>query len=352
MEAGPWKLAREAARRYHVPMFKRDVYVERRTRLAASLGGGLALFLGNDEAPMNYGDNHYPFRQDSTFLYFWGLAEAGLAGVLDLDSGQETLYGVEPTLDDIVWTGPLPTLAERGERIGVAECRNVERLAADLQEAMDGGRTIHALPPYRGDTKLKLARLLGVEPRKVGRYVSNELIDAIIPLRAVKEKREVTEIERALAVSWETHTLAMRETRPGRREAEVVQEVEACHARHGSPLSFPIILSVRGEVLHNHGHGNVMEAGQMVVHDSGATSAAGYASDITRTFPVSGTFDSRQREIYEIVLGALDARVLDILGGKHGYRDRHILHALRAFPRGDHHFFQLCSALCRRQHGD
>lgn len=287
-------------------MFDRDVYVERRRRLLSRIESGVALFLGNDEAPLNYRDNHYPFWQDASFRYFWGLDEAGLAATLDFDSGGEVLYGYEPTLDDIVWTGPLPTLDERGERIGVADCRNATRLAADVRAALDAGRTVHVLPPYRGDGQLKLAALLGVSPAELEPRVSEALVRAIISIRAPKEPREVEEIEKAIEVSYDTHTTAMRATRPGRYEWEVVREVEACHARHGSPVSFPIIFSVRGEVLHNHAHDNLMEAGQLVVHDSGAASPEGYASDITRSFPVGGKFDSRQREIYEIVLGALE----------------------------------------------
>lgn len=286
-------------------MFDTKTYRNRRRQLAASMDSGLALFLGNDEAPLNYRDNHYPFRQDSTFLYYWGLNEAGLAATMDFDSGEEVLYGYEPTLDDIVWTGPLPTLVERGEKIGVGDCRNNNRLQADVQAALAAGRTAHLLPAYRGDGVLKLSALLGVAPAALESRVSEPLVRAIIAQRAVKEAQEVEEIERALEVSYDSHTTAMRATAPGLYEWQVVREVEACYARHGSPLSFPLIFSVRGEVLHNHAHDNRMVAGQLVVHDSGATSPEGYASDITRTFPVSGSFDSRQREIYEIVLGAL-----------------------------------------------
>ena len=286
-------------------MFSVDTYTGRRRRLAAGMDSGLAVFLGNDEAPLNYRDNHYPFRQDSTFLYYWGLDEANLAATIDFDGGEEVLYGHEPTLDDVVWTGPLPALAERGARVGVAQCRGIERLAADVHAALDAGRLVHVLPAYRGDTALKLAAVLGVGPAALAEQVSEPLVRAIIAQRAAKEPQEVAEIEKAVEVSFHTHTAAMGATRPGLYEWEVVRKVEACHARHGSPVSFPIIFSVRGEVLHNHAHGNKMEAGQLVVHDSGATSPLGYASDITRTFPVNGTFEARQREIYEIVLAAL-----------------------------------------------
>lgn len=287
-------------------MFETAVYVDRRRRLADSVDTGLALFLGHDDAPLNYRDNHYPFHQDATFRYLWGLNEAGLAATLDFDTGAEVLYGHEPTLEDIVWTGPLPSLAERGAHIGVDDCRDTSKLVHDVRAALESGRKIHILPQYRGDARLKLSGLLGIAPDELDVHASEELIRAIVPLRAAKEEREVREIERALEVSFETHTAAMRETRPGRYEWEVVRAVEATHARLGSPLSFPIIFSVRGEVLHNHAHENLMEAGQLVVHDSGATSPRGYASDITRTFPVAGTFDTRQREVYEIVLRALE----------------------------------------------
>jgi len=284
-------------------MFSTDTYVNRRRKLAAGMDSGLALFLGNDEAPLNYRDNHYHFRQDSSFLYFWGLNEANLAATIDFDSGEETLYGYVPTLDDIVWTGPLPSLEARGERVGAGSCRNIDQLKADIQAALVQGRRIHLLPTYRGDTRLKVAGLMEVSPESLP--ISLDLIRGIIPLRAAKEAQEVAEIEKALEVSYHTHTAAMRATGPGLREWEVVRKVEACAARHGSPPSFPVIFSVRGEVLHNHAHENLMEAGQMVVHDSGCSSPEEYASDITRSFPVSGTFDDRQREIYQIVLDSL-----------------------------------------------
>jgi Xaa-Pro aminopeptidase len=286
-------------------MFDTETYVNRRARLAARMDDGMALFLGNLEAPLNYRDNHYPFRQDSTFLYFWGLNEARLAATLDFDSGAQTLYGYEPTLDDIVWTGPLPSLEERGVQVGVADCRNIDRLRDDVQQALAAGRTVHVVPTYRGDTTLQLARILGVAPDQLADHASETLARAIIPQRAAKEPQEVEQIELAIEVSYHTHTAAMRATHPGLYEWEVVRKVEACHARHGSPVSFPIIFSVRGEVLHNHAHRNRMEVGQLVVHDSGATSPEEYASDMTRTFPVDGKFDARQREIYEIVLRSL-----------------------------------------------
>ncbi|MCZ6727312.1 MAG: Xaa-Pro aminopeptidase [Acidobacteria bacterium] len=296
-------------------MFDADTYVRRRNRLKASLDSGLALFLGNDEAPFNYRDNHYQFRQDSTFLYFWGLNAANLAATLDFDSGEEILYGYEPTLDDIVWTGPLPTLSEWGEKIGVVDCRNIDRLREDVQAALAAGREVHVLPAYRGDTALKLSGLLDVAPIDLPSRESEQLVREIIALRSPKEAQEIAEIEKALEVSYHTHTAAMRATRPGLYEWEVVRQVEACHARHGSPVSFPIIFSVRGEVLHNHGHDNRMLEGQMVVHDSGATSPEEYASDITRSFPVSGRFDTRQREIYQIVLQALADATAEVRPG-------------------------------------
>lgn len=282
-------------------MFPAEIYAARRSVLRQRLGGGVTLFLGNGESPMNYADNCYPFRQDSTFLYYWGLDEPGLAALFDLDAGRAVLYGHQPTLEEVVWTGPLPSLGERAERVGVAEHRPIEGLAEDLAAL---GRRPLVLPPYRADTRLWLAELLGIAPAAVDEAVSEPFARAVIAQRSIKAPEEVEEIERAVEVSHAMHTLAMRRAAPGRYEWEVAREVEAMVVGRGARLAFPSICSVRGEVLHNHTYDNRMEAGQVVVHDAGAASPIGYASDITRSFPVSGRFTTEQREVYEIVLGA------------------------------------------------
>jgi Xaa-Pro aminopeptidase len=280
-------------------MFPASAYSDRRRRLAQSLGEGIALFPGHDEAPMNYKENFYPFHQDRSFLYYFGHSLPGLTGWLDLETGAARLYGHDPTLDDIVWTGPQPSLAELAEAIG-AEPRDAKELSGD--EA--GTSRVHYLPPYRGETVLQLAGHLGLTPSEVTSGASARLIAAVVAQRSIKDTAEIEELDRAVEISRAMHTTAMRVTRPGRTEQEVLADVlHEVHRRAGE-TSFPVILSVRGETLHNHYHGNILEDGQLLLHDSGAIAPSGYVSDITRTFPVNGRFDGRQRAIYETVLAA------------------------------------------------
>lgn len=334
-------------------MFEPAIYRVRRDALRQRLDGGVALFLGHEESPMNYADNHYAFRQDSSFLYFWGLDQPGLAAAIDLDDGAETLFGHEPTLDEIVWTGPLPTLADRAARVDVGRTAPIETLGEQVAAWRAAGRTVHVLPQFRADNRWRLARWLGCEPEELDRETSEPLVRAVIALRERKSPEEVGEIEKAIEVSRDMHVLAMEVARPGLLEADVVRRVLACAAERGASLSFPIILSVRGEVLHNHAYGNRMEEGQLVVHDSGVASPIGYASDITRTFPVSGRFDERQKTVYEIVLRAHE-RALGAIGPGVRFRDlydgaaRDLLEGLRELGifRGD-----AAEAVARGAHG-
>ena len=323
-------------------MFEPAIYRARRDALKERLDGGVALFLGHEESPMNYADNHYAFRQDSSFLYLWGLDQPGLAAAIDVDEGTETLFGHEPGLDEIVWTGPLPTLAERAAGAAVGRTEPIETLGEQVAAWRAAGRTVHVLPQFRTDNRLRLAGWLGCEPEELDNRTSETLVRAVIALRQRKSPEEVGEIEKAIEISCDMHVLAMEAARPGLLEAEVVRRVLACATQRGASLSFPIIFSVRGEVLHNHAYGNRMEAGQLVVHDSGVSSAVGYASDITRTFPVSGRFDERQKSVYETVLRAHE-RALATVGPGVRFRDlydgvaRDLLEGLRDLGifRGD-----------------
>ncbi|MGB5673012.1 MAG: aminopeptidase P family protein [Gemmatimonadota bacterium] len=305
-------------------MFEASTYIERRKGLRERVGSGLILFLGNEPARMNYADNPYHFKQDSSFLYYFGLDQAGLAAVIDADSGEEIVFGHEPTVDEIVWTGPLPTLAEECAHVGVGRHEEPEKLGELLRAGRDAGRTIHFLPQYRAWNRIKLARMLGIPGLSTDDHVSRPLIEAVIDQRLYKTDEEVAEIEIAIDISYDMHTLAMHLVRPGMVEREVAGAVEGVVLSRGGLTSFPIIFSVRGEVLHNHGYDNVMKDGQLAVHDSGATSPLGYASDITRTMPVSGRFDTRQREIYEIVLGALTTATAAMKPGI-PFRDVHFI---------------------------
>lgn len=295
-------------------MFPAATYHSRRQRLKKSLADcGLILLLGNDESPRNFPHNTYPFRQDSSFLYFFGIDQPGLAAIIDTDSGEEILFGNEAGPDDMVWTGPLPPLAETAARCGITTTRPARALA----EALDRGRPIHCLPPYRREHRDRIPA--GLAP-------SLDLIRAVVEQRAVKSAEEIRQIEIALEVSHAVHTAAMRLTAPQRKEFEIVAEIEGLAHRLGAANSFPTIFSRRGEVLHNPFHHHTLEEGDIVVHDSGAESPLHYASDITRTIPVSGKFDSRQRDIYSIVLESQQAAI-DALSPGTPFRDLHAISA-------------------------
>jgi len=285
-------------------MLATETYIQRRLRLKEAMGSGLILFLGHDESPMNYADNPYPFRQDSSFLYYFGLDSPGLAGLIDIDGDSASLFGDDATLGEIVWTGPQPTLEELGAQVGVSECHPLSELEIVVSEATDSGRTVHFLPPNRAATILKVEKLLKIPSSDVRQCVSQDLIRAVVEQRLVKSDEEVAEIEKALEIAGGMHTLAMRMSRPGMREQEVVGAIDGLVSSQGSALAFPIIFSKRGEVLHNHKHDNILQEGDLVILDAGANSLTHYASDITRSFPVGVPFSDRQRQVYETVLRA------------------------------------------------
>jgi Xaa-Pro aminopeptidase len=281
-------------------MFSKETYIERRAMLARKMAGrGVILLPGHAESPVNYAGNTYRFRQDSSFLYYFGLALPGLAAVIDTDSGEATLFGDDFTIDDIIWMGPQPSVAELGARVGVARTAPLRALETTLAEAIDRGRAVHILPPYRGETKLMLGRLL-----PEGFSASEDLIRAVVSMRDKKSAEEIAQIEEACAIGWEMHTLAMRMCRPGVAEREIAGAIEGVALRRGWGVSFHSIVSQHGETLHNHSHDGILDAGRMLLVDAGAEAVSGYASDFTRTIPVSGRFTPRQKDIYDIVLAA------------------------------------------------
>ncbi|MCX6566312.1 MAG: Xaa-Pro aminopeptidase [Candidatus Aminicenantes bacterium] len=288
-------------------MFAPRIYMERRRRLLREVESGLALFLGNEESPMNYPDNTFSFRQDSSFLYYFGLDQPGLAGVVDFEEGTATVYGDDFTVDDIIWRGPQPTIGERSKAAGIDRTAPIARLAEVLKEARRTGRRVHFLPPYRADNAFKLKRWLGVDPDKAAGKASVELIRAVVEQRAVKGPEEIAEIDRAVDISTEMHVTAMRMVRPGIGEAEIAAEVHRIALAAGGDIAFPIIGSVHGETLHNHHHGNRLKKGNMFLLDAGAESPGHYAGDLSSTMPVDLKFTGRQREIYEIALAAHEA---------------------------------------------
>ncbi len=307
-------------------MFQPAIYQQRRDKLAALLPDSLILFLGNVDSPMNYRDNIFPFVQDSSFRYFFGLNEPGLAGVMDTASGDTTLFGNEPDVADIVWTGELPTLAQRAARAQVGRSQPYADLAAVLASARAAGRAVHYLQPYRGETVLALAGLLDATPHAAQQGYSEALTRAVVSLREIKGDEEIAEMEAALAVTRDAHLAAMRAARPGVLEHAIVGEMEGIVRRHDWQLAYPSIFSRRGEVLHNHHHNQVLQAGDLVVNDTGAASGGGYASDITRTIPVGGKFSPRQRELYDTVL-AMQLAAIDAIRPGVRYLDIHKLSA-------------------------
>lgn len=313
-------------------MLSAEIYTQRRAKLAETLPSGLALIMGHDDTPMNFKDNPYPFWQDSTFLYYFGLNEPGLIGLIDLDESYPALFGHNRTLDEIVWAGEAPTLLERGEDIGVEDCRPLEELVDQISLALQAGRSVHFVPPYRDSTTLKLARLLEVPSGDVHAIASRELVRAVIAQRSIKSEEEVGEIEYAAELAREIHTLGMRLARPGMKEQEVVGAIEGLLLSKGSTVSFPVIFSVRGEVLHNHSHENIMQEGDLAILDAGAMSPARYASDITRTFPIGQAFSSRQKDVYQIVLTAQEAAI-EAIRPDTPYEEIHIL-AARSMAAG------------------
>jgi Xaa-Pro aminopeptidase len=285
-------------------MFKSDVYLKRREYLHKKMKTGLALFIGNNEAPMNYPANTYHFRQDSDFLYFFGLDIPGLAGLMDFDSGIDRIFGNDFDMDDIIWMGPQPTVKELALKCGVTSTSPFTKLADIIRDGASKKRKIHFLPPYRGETKMILGSLLKENPCQMKTLASVDLIRAVVSMRSIKEKVEIDEIEKAVDIAYEMHVTAMKMCRQGVKEQDIFGIIEGIALAKGAGTSFPIILSVNGQTLHNHEHGNILKKGRMMVTDAGAETNLHYSSDITRTTPVGGKFSGQQKNVYEIVLKA------------------------------------------------
>ena len=307
-------------------MFKKEVYTDRRNRLKKELKSGIALFPGNDEAAFNYPANTYHFRQDSHFLYFFGLDHPGFAGVIDVDNDKEYIFGNDFDIEDIIWMGVQPKVADMAAEAGIANTAPMNELATFIANAVKAGRQIHYLPPYRGETVIQLSKLLNITNDEVKNGSSVDLIKGVVKLKEIKDQYEIAEIEKAVDIAYLMHTTAMKMAMPGIVEQEIAGTIEGISLALGGPVSFPIILSMDGQTLHNHYHGNTLVEGRMMVTDAGSETQLHYSSDITRTVPVGGKFNARQAEIYQIVL---DANVKAIQAIKPGvpYRDIHFLAA-------------------------
>jgi Xaa-Pro aminopeptidase len=293
----------------HFRTFEAQTYINRRQVLKKTVGSGLILLLGNHEAPMNYRDNTYRFRQDSTFLYYFGLDVAGLAAIMDADSGEETIFGTELTIEDIIWTGPLPTIPELAAKVGIHHTKDFNQMGDILSKAKTTGRQIHFLPPYRHDNLIRIATWLDVPVGGAGAMASVRLIKAIIAQRAIKEDCEIEEIHKAVHITVDMHLAAMKNALPGMKEYEVAARVHQEALKAGGDLAFATILTVNGETLHNHYHGNTIKEGQMILCDAGAENDMHYAGDMTCTFPVGKSFTEKQKDIYNIVLHTHESAV-------------------------------------------
>ena len=283
-------------------LFSKQTYIQRRTALRHAVGEGLILLMGNNDSPANYPGNVYRFRQDSSFLYFCGQHREDLALVIDAESGEETLYGNDIDIEDIVWFGSVNCVADLATESGIAHSAPMTKLAETLAHAKQLGRTIHFLPPYRHSTMIQLMDMLDIHPSEQRAKASLKLIKAIVNLRAVKTAEEVAEIERACAIGYEMHTNAMQMAKqPGMTEQEIAGRISGIASGKGCMVSFPSIVTMHGEVMHGYPSPHPLEQGRLLLCDAGAETNENYCSDHTRTTPISGRFTQRQRELYRIV---------------------------------------------------
>ncbi len=302
-------------------MFAKEVYISRREALIKRMGcSGIALIPGNELSPNSYANNPYYFRQDATFRYFFGSDRPSLWGVVDLDSGDQMLFGEECSLTDLIWTGAQPSMADIGAEVGVSKSYPISKLKEYIFGAQDVGRRIHILPPYRGETKISLSELLNIPISGLDDLLSGELIFAVAELRERKSAEEIAAIEESYEIGYQLHTTAMRMCKPGVVEREIGGALEGISRQMGAGVSFPPICTQHGETLHNTEREGVLTSGRLMLCDAGGESLEGYCSDHTRTYPINGKFTDIQRDIYNVVLRA-KCRVNEIARPKMLYTD-------------------------------
>ena len=297
-------------------MFEKQIYIERRNLLRKKMGSGIILIPGNGESPMNYSDNTYHFRQDSTFLYLFGLDMPGIFGVIDANTGNDTLYGDDLTLADIIWMGTKSSMAELAASVGVSYTLPFKQLIKEISGLNQQGASIHFTPPYRAENKLLLEELTEIPAKKLSDHSSLKLIQALVEMRSTKASYEIAEIEKACRTGYNMHVMAMKMAMPGVMEHEISGMIEGVALASGGGTSFPIILTQNGQTLHNHDHSYKLEKGRLMIVDAGAESLLHYASDFTRTIPVGGEFTTKQLDIYTIVLNAINTATALIKPGE------------------------------------
>lgn len=305
-------------------LFDKQVYADRRQVLKQNIGSdGIILLPGNEDSSMNYKDNCYPFRQDSSFLYYFGLDVPALAAIIDADTGEEVIFGNELTIDDIVWTGTLPTVSEMASMVGVTHTRPSADVIHYVHKALTSGRQVHILPTYRPENKIKLAAWLNTRLEDVAGYVSVKLIKAVIAQRVIKTPLEIAEMEKAVNISVDMQLAVIKHSRPGIKEYELVAKAHETATANNARLGYPAIITTHGQTLHTHFYGNTLEEGRMVLSDIGAENAMHYGGDLTRTFPVGRNFTTRQKELYDVVLNAMD-HAISMLKPQVKYKDIHL----------------------------
>lgn len=287
-------------------MFSKETYINRRKALKELVGNGLVIILGNNDSPANYPNNCYTFRQDSSFLYFFGAKRDGLAGAIDIDNDKEFFLGNDIDIDDIVWYGSVESIRDMADMVGVAQAAPFNKLTELVAQAKQTGQKIHFLPPYRHDHMILLEELLGIKPSQQKEASSMELIKAVVTLRSTKSDEEIKEIERACSIGFKMHTTAMKLAQPGVTEHFIGGTIDGIANALGDKVSFSSIVTMHGEILHGAPKMNYLEAGRLLLVDAGAETINNYCSDHTRTTPVSGKFTHRQRDIYTIVEQAHD----------------------------------------------
>lgn len=288
-------------------MFSKQTYISRRAELKKLVKSGIIILFGNNESPANFPNNGYhPFRQDSTFRYYFGQNRDGLVGVIDIDNDIETLIGDDIAIDDIVWYGAVDSVHDMAKQVGVDNSAPMSSLRTITNDALRQKRTVHFLPPYRYDIKLQIFDLLGIHPNQQKEAASMPLIQAVVKMRSTKSAEEIEELERAAVIGYKMHTTAMAGCKPGVIEKELAGRLDGIANGLGSMVSFPTILSQHGEIMHGAPSAQPLEAGRLMLCDAGAETMEGYCSDNTRTTPVNGKFTERQLEIYSIVCDAHD----------------------------------------------
>ena len=287
-------------------MFSKETYINRRKALKELVGNGLVIILGNNDSPANYPNNCYTFRQDSSFLYFFGAKRDGLAGAIDIDNDKEYFLGNDIDIDDIVWYGSVESIRDMADMVGVAQTAPFNKLTELVAQAKQTGQKIHFLPPYRHDHMILLEELLGIKPSQQKEASSMELIKAVVTLRSTKSDEEIKEIERACSIGFKMHSTAMKLAQPGVTEHFIGGTIDGIANALGDKVSFSSIVTMHGEILHGAPKMNYLEAGRLLLVDAGAETINNYCSDHTRTTPVSGKFTHRQRDIYTIVEQAHD----------------------------------------------